>query len=192
MNTKVKETGTQLNGDALRALTNSSHTSAVVMTYLALRQRNRRYSNVEVTKNVLLAKGEKIDPKEYSDFWKSLEKIGIGTYKKGRGVNPDTFSWKYSLKRIAGAAIEGKNIVVEPMKDSVIHKTPLKSMALKKNAIKTNKRILKFGVRHVSVQNERVVKIHLRANCDIEMRIPSDFSKTDAERVSKSLQYLAK
>lgn len=176
----VAQTATQaattLDNAMLRKITNTSHTSVVTMLLLALRIRDREFSDLATTKDQLIKMGEKIVDDDYMKFWASLQAAGIGAIVHGRRGRGDRFRWHYSLRTIARAAIEGREEAV-------------KALAAKKpvnKAIKVEKK--KRGPKVQVTRPQRMVyDIPLRGGRFAEVIVSGELSKSELRKVKTAL-----
>lgn len=183
-----------LDGNKLKSIANASYTAEVVMTSLALRERVRGFSDITRTKTNLIRDKEKIIDSDYIKFWKSLEAAGVGSIHHPRPGDKDKnlkFEWHYSLRHIAEAALEGKDVKAErillnskaSLSDS--KKAPVKSAMVKENEAVN-------GAKEVSVgNNEKMVYIPLRSNFHLSIKVPADFSKDEADILAKALRSIS-
>lgn len=164
-----------LNGAQLKKIANASHTAEVVMTDMALRERVRSFSDIHRTRNRLIREGEKIIEDDYRAFWKSLQDSGAGVIVYGRKGNPDRFQWHYSMKKVAEAALEGKDLKVTEVKASPKPQAPEAPKAPPKKPI---------------VQTKEVF-INLRSQFCVDFSVPSDLTKAEAEMIATALRRIA-
>jgi hypothetical protein len=158
--------------EKLKEIANSSHTSIITMLFLALRQRSREASNLDVIKSQLTRMGEKIIDEDYYRFWKSLDSAGVGSYIVGRRGNPNRFKWHFDLKQIAQSAIEGKE---QEAKD------------LAKKKVK-NARIVSKPREVAPVTTQRTIyTVKLADGSVAEITLPKEASKKDFEAVFHAL-----
>lgn len=185
MTTVTKE----LDGSNLKSFANRNRTFEIVTTYLALRERDRQVLNVDRIYSNLKKDGEKIVEQDYFDFWKGMDESGIGTYIKGRGINPNTFTSKYSLKTIAQAALTGTNVkpsqMIQNKEKKAVTKVP------KKRGRKPGFKVVKKPNRHM-VRTEQVLAIRLRPNFSVEVRLPQDLTPVEAKAMCRSLMGVTK
>lgn len=166
-----------LDGAKLKAIAHKSHTATVTATSLALRERIRHSSDITRTRSELARMGERIVESDYMQFWKDLQAAGVGSIIYGRKGKPDRFDWHYSLKSVAKACIEGQNVEAtketrtEPARD--MPKVPAKKEVEKK------------------MEAKQVIFVPLRSDFDVEINVPSNFTKAEAEMLSKALNRVA-
>jgi hypothetical protein len=170
----------RLDNTKLRNITNASHTSVVTMLLLALRERARGFSNIDATKDQLIRMGEKIVEEDFQKFWKDLQDAGIGVIVYGRRGGPDRFQWHYSLKRIAGAAIEGKE---NEVREFAKHKQP-KRVQTKKAPV-VQKRSPKKG--QGAMLAKKLYSITLQGGAVAELIVQSDLSASDLDKIKSAL-----
>ena len=95
-----------LDSELIKKISHANHTAVVTATALALRQRNRPFTDITRTKVNLIRGNEKIVEADYLLFWKDLLDAGIGSIIFGRRGKPDRFEWHYSLKSVGQVAID--------------------------------------------------------------------------------------
>lgn len=171
-----------LDGSKLKLVCNASHTAEVTMTALALRERDRPFSDITRTRNYLSRSGERVVEGDYMNFWKGLEDLGVGIIVYGRRGKPDRFEWHYSLKKVAKAAIEGTNQSVEKINGKSRTKQPVKvepkTVAAKKLA-------------KVEAKPSKFIYIPLRQDFNLELNVPADISKQEIEVIGNALRRLS-
>lgn len=165
-----------LNGTVLKKIANSSHTAEVVMTDMALRERLRPFSDIQRTRNRLVREGEKIIEDDYKAFWKSLQDAGAGVIVYGRKGQPDRFQWHYSMKKVAEAALEGRDVQAEKISSKEAPKAEKPAAQRSKPA---------------PVRAETTVFIPLRPNFDLSVIVPSDLSKAEVKMIADLLARIA-
>lgn len=165
-----------LNGQVLKKIANSNHTAEVVMTDMALRERVRPFSDIHRTRNRLIREGEKIIEDDYKKFWKDLQDSGAGVIVYGRKGNPDRFQWHYSMKKVAEAALDGKDLSVAAAK-VVSTPKPAPTESRTKPAPKLAK--------------TREVFIPLRNDFCLGFNVPTDLTKAEAEMIAVALRRMA-
>lgn len=74
---------------------------------------NKKTTNIDRLKNLLLAKGEKIVDKEYMETFKRLQDMDYGSIVYGRNGQPTRFIWNYNLKSVGKSAFSEEK---EPVK----------------------------------------------------------------------------
>lgn len=184
----------------LKEITNASHTSIITMLLLALRIRDRGFSNITATKEQLIRMGEKVVDEDFLKFWRDLQTAGIGSIVYGRRGRPDRFQWHYSLKNVARVAIEGKEHEVAELAKRKPKRNQAKPVAKKTRAAKPTARPVSNHVVRASVpaakaalaapapQVERVMQtIQLRDGSIAEIILPKEVSKNDLERIKLAL-----
>lgn len=106
----------KLDGLALNQTATATPTAQEVTLYLGTRQRMRSaLTDLDATEKKLLRMGKKIVHAEYTKYWEALQAQGVGSIVHGRGGNPTRFVWSYSLREVAKAAIEGKDLNATPV-----------------------------------------------------------------------------
>lgn len=182
-----------LNSEKLRSISHASHTAEVTITALAVRERLRHFSDITRTKNTLIRKGEKIVEADYNAFWKGLQDAGVGVIVYGRKGRPDRFEWHYSMKKVAAAAIEGKDIAAERVnKDMPVSKQPKAAPGKPKRVTHIRSR-KGTTVDAVAVQSraDRFIYIPLRKDYSLEFSVPANLSRDEVEIISSALRRLS-
>lgn len=117
-------------GTALHTVATSTPTAQEVTLFHAARQRDARMGTTDIqsTEKRLLRMGKRIVHVEYTQYWNDLEKAGVGSIIRGRNGKADRFAWNYSLKEVAIAAMESKDLkateVSTPSPKKVVHQAP--------------------------------------------------------------------
>lgn len=171
----------KLDGSKLYNIAHASHSAEVTMTALALRERNRHFSDMGRTKTALIRAGEKIVDEEYRKFWHDLQRAGIGAIVHGRRGVPDRFEWYYALKMVADAALTGRDIIAnrQAAQEEEIEE-PAKKLA------KPEKRARMVRSAASSKPKEKMVNIPLRKNFYLE--VPADMTVEEWANVLANLQ----
>lgn len=174
-----------LNGSKLKSISNASHTAEVTITALALRERLRHFSDITRTRNLLVRSGEKIVDTDYMNFWKGLQDAGVGVIVYGRKGKADRFEWHYSMKKVAQAALEGKDQLADkiPSVKAKPTKRPEQKIARKLHMVKPTIA--------APVKKEKLLYIPLRKDFNLEISVPSDLSKAEAEMIGSALRRLS-
>lgn len=167
------QTQINLDGKKLSQIANASHTAEVVMTQCALRERIRPFTDIHRNKVELIRAGEKIVDSDYNKIWEDLRDAGVGIIVGGTNGKAPRFEWHYSMKKVAEAALVGKNM-----------KTP----ALK--AVPAPKPEPKLTQPKVPATAQKVF-IPLRADFMLEFQVPSNLTKAEATTIAAMLQRLA-
>jgi hypothetical protein len=184
-----------LNSDKLRSISHASHTAEVTITALAVRERLRHFSDITRTKNTLIRKGEKIVESDYLAFWKGLQEAGVGVIVYGRKGRPDRFEWHYSMKKVAEAALEGKDIMAERVSKDM----PVSRQTQAKAAASRSKQVIPIRTRKAvavaatasPAKSERFIYIPLRKDYSLEFSVPANLSKDEVETISNALRRLS-
>lgn len=170
-----------LNQAKLKEVTNASHTSVVTMLFLALRQRDRGFSNIPGTKEQLIKMGEKIVDDDFSKFWRDLQAIGVGSIVFGRRGNPDRFKWHYSLKNVAQSAIEGRQeeikLLAQKKKTQVTYPVPAKRKVKRTRKPKP-----------IAKPERQLYSVHLASGGVAEIILPKSISVSELAQVRKALR----
>lgn len=172
-----------VNGSELKKVSDSNETARSIRKFLAERIRNTPITDLPRTKMEILRSGGTVDEAQFIEYWKALDRIGVGTYFKGRGINKDTFTWKYSLKIIAQAAVTGD---ISELSKHVQKPRPHANKAPAKP-----KPQLVTAPKEKPVAANKTVHVYLRPDFMIELNVPSDFSKEEAQQLCRSVSRLA-
>lgn len=97
-----------LDKSKVKQIAEASRTATVSMLALGMRERAHVYTNISSFKSQLQSMGEKVNDRDYMDFWRGLETAGVGSIILGRRGKQTRFEWHYSLRQIAQIAIDGK------------------------------------------------------------------------------------
>lgn len=162
-----------LNSTVLKKIANSNHTAEVVMTDAAMRERLRPFSDIQRTKNRLIREGERIIDEDYKKFWKDLQDAGVGVIVYGRKGNADRFQWHYSMKKVAEAALEGRDVKADKVPAPKAAKIEKPSKPVSKPT------------------QTKEVAISLRPNFFLDFSVPSDLTKGEVEMIANTLRRLA-
>lgn len=166
-----------LNGTKLKEIAHKSHTATVTATSLALRERLRHSSDITRTRSELARQGERIVESDYMQFWKDLQAAGVGSIVYGRKGKPDRFDWHYSLKSVAKACIDGTDVLATKVGNAVAIESKKETVVLRKKDAKNTK----------VVEIDRLVYVPLRSDFDVEIKVPSDLTRAEAEMLAKAL-----
>lgn len=181
-----------LNSEKLRSISHASHTAEVTITALAVRERLRHFSDITRTRNTLIRKGEKIVDADYQTFWKGLQDAGVGVIVYGRKGKPDRFEWHYSMKKVAQAALEGKDVVAERVGGT--------AQAAPKPA---NKQAMRKVIRLATPVRRQIAKseapksdktffyLPLRKDFNLEFSVPSNLTKEEVALIQRALGRLS-
>jgi len=170
-----------LNGNKLYKVAHKTDSAVVTMTALAMRERFRRFSNIEKMKYNLLNRGEKIVDDDYRQVWKDLEEAGIGSIIYGRNGNPDKFMWYYDLKKVASAALQNKNEESQKLPEP---KRRRGRPSKQEQQIAEEKQ-------NPSTETKKII-FPLRKNFDLEIVVPIDITKEEAEDIGNVLKVIIK
>lgn len=163
-----------LNGKQLKELSHKNRTAEVTMTALAVRERNRTFSDIQRTRAKLIKEGEKIVESDYMQLWKDLQDAGVGVIVYGSKKRADRFEWHFSLKQVAKACLEGVDQKSEPATTTV--KTP---------------KVIRREAAPQPKLSDRLVFVTLRNNFDVEIKLPFDISKGEVDTICKALNRVA-
>lgn len=185
-----------LDGAKLKAIAHKSKTAEVTALSLAMRERLRHSSDITRTRSELARAGERIVESDYMQFWKDLQAAGVGSIIYGRKGKPDRFDWHYSLKAVSKACIEGTDVSASKL---AMHEEPVKVKSILRKANKAKGRMTADEKDMKSsqagnvetVEGNRLVYIPLRKNFHVEISVPADFSKDEADVLAKALSRAA-
>lgn len=152
-----------LNGKELKDIAHKNRTAEVTMTSLAMRERVRTFSDIVRTRTQLLKMGEKIVEDDYLQFWKDLEKAGIGSIINGQKGRPARFEWHFSMKDVAIASLEGMPRPVKLVEEAKAKPAPKQNVS-------------------------RIVYVTLRKDFDVTIAVPSDLNVSEVDTISKALR----
>lgn len=168
-----------LNGNALKTIATKSATAQEVALSLLERQRNRNNIPISKLRAFLVRANKRIDSKEYQEFWKDLQEAQVGFIVYGRRGNPDRFELRYNLKEVAKAMVEGTDV-----------KEELKEVA-KGITYKALHAAPKARVRRLSAPSKPAIQhkllVVLSANRQVEIALPSNLTKAEAETIAEAL-----
>lgn len=189
---------TILNSEKLRSISHASHTAEVVITALAMRGRIRHFSDIQRMRNTLVRQGAKIVDGDYMTFWKNLAAAGVGIIVNDRKGNPSRFEWYFSMKKVAQAALEGKDVTADRVVgvESLSAKTlGAKLISIKKQAkvvqmVKSKKPVIQ-AVKADAPKQDRFVYIPLRKDFCLEFTVPSNLSKDEIQVIKNALERLS-
>lgn len=181
----------KLDGEKLKKIGHANHTSEVIITALALRERLRHFSDITRLRNQLVRAGEKIVDEDYMVFWKSLEDAEVGSIVYGRKGKPDRFQWYVSMKLVAQAILEGKTEITATVEKRKPRKALAKVAKFAKRARIKTEEISKRR----SVQPKlypKSVFIALPGGFDLEIPVPpKGFSDSEVEAIGRALRRLS-
>lgn len=181
-----------LNSHNLQTISNASPTAEAVTVYLSQRERLRHFSDIHRVKNSLIRMGEKIVDSDYNSYWKSLQDEGAGVIVYGRKGRPDRFEWHYSMKKVAEAALQGKDVLADRVNGPVTNKAPkLVASAPKNKVVHLSNATKKPTLSTAATKQNKLVYIQLRKDFNLEFSIPGDISKNEIETISRILGRLS-
>ena len=110
MNTEMKH----VEGLKLNALIQNNKTADALAHYFASRQRIRPFTDIKRLNMDLVREKFLINEDDSIEFFKALEKQGLGRYIYSRKKDGHPcFAWEYSMRKIALAAVNGTDTYVE-------------------------------------------------------------------------------
>lgn len=181
-----------LNGSRLQSIATASQTAQEITLHLLARKRLRTFSDLYRTRNRLLNDGKSFVEQDALAYWKALQDTGLGSLVYSKKGSPK-FYWFYSMKLVAQAAIEGKEVLApriaeqpkdEPVKAKIIklRKKPRGRPPGAKNKSK--------AIPQVAVMIDKSYAIHIRKGLNVSIQLPKDFSKDDVDVFSEGLKSL--
>lgn len=191
-----QQTVTVLNANKLHKVSHLSHTAEVVMTALSQRERLRDFTDISRLKNALIRAGEKIVDEDYAAYWMGLQDAGVGRIVFSKKGKQDRFFWHYSMKKVAQAALEGKDIKAERINVGSAADLPKPAPAPQKKSVKLSSVKKPSASKPEAAQasapiRDRQVLIPLRPDFCLEFTIPGDMTKEEVERVRGILNRLS-
>lgn len=172
----------KLNKERVKRAAALSHTATVTMLILGFRQRAHTSTTLASIKNQLTKMKEKINDRDFMDFWKELEAAGAGSLILGRRDKQTRFEWNYSLRRIAQLAIEGKEVDVkkfeERLKQSELE--PVVKVVAPKKQIKKESTAIK--------QPSVVYNIQFKPGYMAQVILPEDISEEELQRLTNCIR----
>lgn len=179
----------KLSGKVLKTIAEKSPTATRVTMSLALRARLRHFSDVNRIKSELVRAGEKIVDADFNQYWKDLDKAGVGSIIYGRKGKSTRFEWFYSLKSVAKAAIEGKDldesrIVPKKGVKVILKKNPINTITFETPEVKEK---AKETPKPSLVVNDTRVFIVLRPDFQLEINLPSDVTPREVELIKLAI-----
>lgn len=184
-----------LNGQMLSSIASASDTALTITKTLANRERIRHVTDISRVRNELVKSGKRIVDEEYMAYWKSLQKEKIGTIIFGRGGKPNRFAWHYSLKSVAQAANEGKDIEAKQISNVPKEKTDL--VVAKPNKAKRGRPFGKKPLPHNENQlqfdlqaSEKIVCIMRKDSSLLEFKVPANTTSEELTMLIAALNNL--
>lgn len=191
------QTATVLSSEKLRSISHASHTAEVVITALGVRGRIRHFSDIQRMRNTLVRQGAKIVDGDYMAFWKGLASAGVGVIVNDRKGKPSRFEWYYSMKKVAQAALEGKDVTAErvagvdlpPTQAAATKAIPAKKQAKVVHMNRTKKPAMQLV--KAAAPSQRFVYIPLRKDFCLEFSVPLNLSKEEIQVIKNALERLS-
>lgn len=185
-----------IKGEILKKVANASETAGIITLELALRKRLRHFSDINRLKTELIRAGKKIVDRDYNQFWKDLEKTGVGSIIYSRSGKAPRFEWFYSLKKVTTAAIDGVDI--EGYKKD---KTKSPNVKIRKNPVNTIKfeepaQIPTHVVKEVfsratTSSNKKLIFIPLRPDFNLEFQLPENLTEQEVQFIQNTISKAA-
>lgn len=179
----VESKVTTLNKEKIKKAATLSHTATVTMLILGFRQRAHTSTTLSSVKNQLAKMKEKVNERDFIDFWKELEAAGAGALILGRRGKQTRFEWNYSLRQIAQLSIEGKELEVQKFgerlkqAEGIPEVKPVKKQP-KKLASKENTALK---------QNSIVYNIQLKPGYMAQVILPEGISEEELQRLTNCI-----
>lgn len=167
-----------LDGNKLKEIASRNETASITANSLATRERIRHHSDIIRTRAQLVRDGQRIVDSDYMQFWKELENAGVGSLIFGRKGKPNRFAWHFSLKSIAKSMLEGTN-------EKVAGRT-----SKKLQSVEPAQQSSKQENGNMEPLTQKVTFV-LSATRVVELRVPDNFTKAEADKVYAALKTLA-
>lgn len=190
-----------LKGTTLNQIATASDTAKTVTELLASRQRLRHVTDISRVRNDLVKDGSRIVDEEYMAYWKQLQTQKIGNIIYGRKGKPNRFEWHYSLKSVAQAALDGKDvnlekiIVSEPkqMEMQVEQPTilaPVKRGPGRPKGFSPKKAKAIIDAAPVKQSVEQLILVPMQNGTHVQIKVPVGMKASDIDLVVQALQLL--
>lgn len=195
----------KLSGQTLYKLAHASETAENVCLALGTRERIRDFSNINSLKYELRHQGFKIVEADYMKMWKDWQTAGLGTIEFGRGKKQTKFVHFYDMRKIASAAIDGKDVEVmarnKEQKVAVSADRSLQLDRIAKSISETkveNAKVMETIKKSVpapkavlpAVGVNRII-VSLRSNLVVDFSIPQDITPAEVDRIREALNRVA-
>lgn len=175
-----------VHGKDLKELAHSSPEAETALYALALRERLRTFTDITRLRYELMKKGHKIVESRFLKVFTDLESKGMGSIIHGRGDKPTRFEWNYSMKSIAEAALEGKDVQVEPLKpDNTVLFPAIEAKTKKprkKRTFKTKVVLNTKDVKHVFIPFRNEL---------LEFKFPLDTTEAEIKSIVGSFKFVS-
>jgi hypothetical protein len=169
--------------DMLRAYYKTDSAAKTVLDHFAARQRNANVTKVESLASALDRKGADLGYYEIVKVLKALCEMNFGTYTTGRRGHKSRVNWRVSTTTL-GQAAAGARSDIEGLRME-------DASAVEGDDDDDNDLIVNTAEpesRH-GTGLKRVV-YPLRRDVDVELMIPKDFTKRDAQRLAEFIKAL--
>lgn len=171
------KTAVTLKGSELKAIAYKTTTSIAAVNALASRERIRHESDITRMRSQLVRNGEKIVDTDFMQFFKDLEKSGVGSIVYGRRGKPTKFAWYYSLKAISKCMLEGTDVQVTKVNSALVDQS--KTILRKDEGVKV--------VRYTDLEPKKV-SIVLANGLTVEISADTKVSAAAADSVLNALR----
>lgn len=190
-----------LNGTTLNEIATATPTAKIVTQKLADRQRLRHVTDISRIRNDLVKDGSRIVDEEYMAYWKQLQNQKIGNIIYGRKGKPNRFEWHYSLKSVAQAALDGKDVQLQKLEPSQLE-MPIKPPKVETKrgpgrpkgfSPKKAKATLQAKANVVSETKktvEQLILVPIQNGMHVQIKVPGGMNAGDIDSVVKALQLL--
>lgn len=188
----------KLSGQTLHKLAYSSETAQNVCLALGVRERVRGFSNINSLKYELRHQGFKIVEEDYMKMWKEWQDAGLGMIVLGRGRKQTKFVHFYDMRKIAQAALEGKDVEIESNKKRIeIDVAKDRSVTLDQIAKSIKERPQAREEAPKKPEPKQTVTtvlnrvfIELRPGVMIDIKLPNDVTSAEIDRIREVLNNL--
>ena len=181
MNTTMTIKGTELH-----RLLNKTDTASLITESFSERIRNRPETDLNRLKRDLLQAGEKVVEADFINYFKELERLGIGQiiYFK---ETPTKFAWFYNLKNIAEAAKKKKDLVVKAAKSGPVSVHYAPEVATERVQQQSTAAVPRMSMGGPA--EGALLMIPLQSGF-AEIRMPQGFDEGDIQKVTSTLMRL--
>lgn len=176
-----------LRGPELHNVATETSTAHELALYMAERQRNRTEIDVDRLVIKLIRDGKHIVSEDVFKFFERLEELKAGSLVHPRTKNGSTkFNCYYSIKDMGNAMIDGSDKVIQKFqaKTKTVAK-PTSTAKIEKTKPKTV--INKTQNRMVSVPAQTRVVFVLSDNRQVQINLPADLNKSEAQTICNNL-----
>lgn len=188
-----------LKGKELNEIATASDTAKTVTELLASRQRLRHVTDISRIRNDLVNDGQRIVDEDYMAFWKQLQTQKIGSVIYGRKGKPNRFEWHYSLRSVAQAALEAKDVQVdklaqvsaEPVQETVQPKVEAKRGPGRPKGYSPKKAKEALQAKsETKISSEQLILVPIHDKMYVQIKIPAGATALDMQPVIDALKGL--